>query len=686
MATWIPLAVAGAAVLCLAAAGVLAKLLASSEQGEESLVKIAQAVREQARAYVKNAYAFAGIFALAVFALISIALLSDNGWEAGLCYLLGVLCSLGAGLAWMAIASAAGGRAAAAGRDGKAPALKVAYRGSAMAGMVVAGLALLGLTFCFIILQVVLGVWNSASIALGFVLGASTGALFLTIGGGIFECGVAQGEQLTALDKEGAAPDAPAAAGAARGIIGPAGKGADLFESYAGAIIATLLITASGAVFQKLGFKGTVLPLAIAGAGIVCSLLAALWLRAGEGHLLRNPVLPALCGSAALAAVASIFIIWGVVGWHHVGLFYSVLVGLLAGMTVGLVSYYYTSPARRPVKDLADSAEAGGGFLISGGLSDGMMSTLVPVIALVVALGVAFFTASRAVSGGGVLGIALAALGMLMAVGMVATVSAYGPVLAGAVDASEAGGLDDEARETLAGLESGSAGTAAAGRGFVTASAGLAGIALFAAYVYVSGVSTVNMLGDYKFLVALLAGVMLAFVFSSLAIDGAGRVALALTGRPKRDEAEDAGDGSESDQGPDGTKAEDKPTGDTSVKKPSLVGAAVARAAMYETLIPAILVIVLPILVGRFAGRQALEGLLAGSLIAGFILAMFMSNAGGAWSAGLRKLKDGTPGATGISWAAAAGGPLKDAAAPTVNVLIKALIVVSLVFIPLFNK
>jgi len=686
MATWIPLAVAGAAVLCLALAGVMAKFVASAEPGEESVREASKALHAAARAFLTRTYSLAGLFAAAVFVLLALALLSERGWEAGLCFLLGALCSLGAGLAVMAIVSLSSGRAAEAARGGKPAALKVAFRSSGVAGLAVAGLSLLGLSVCFIVFQVLLGLWDSTTILLGFALGASSGALFLTIGGGIFSSGTRAFADLAGSGDDDA--DALDAGSAGRTIVSAAGRAADLFESYTCAIAAPLLIAATGVVFQKLGYKGTVLPLALAGAGVVCTIAGIMLLRSREGRAWRDPLLLSTYATVLAAIVASFFIVWGVVGWKHIGLFYAVLVGLIAGLCVALVGQYYTSSRQQPARDMAESAEAGPRFTFIRGVSDGMMSTLVPIVAVVIALGIAFWTTNRALGGGGIFGIGLAALGMLTGAGMLVAINSFRPVLAGADAVAGKADMESEVREVTGDLEAEAGTTAAAGRGYTVAAAGLAAISLFAAFVYSSGAGTAGLVGDYKFFAALLAGAMLAFVFAALALDGTGRTALAMATRapePGKEPAE------ESD--PPGEELAEKadkeePAGVEPSKARKLLGpaAAAARASTYETVIPAVLVIAVPILVGRFAGKQALTGLLAGTVAAGFLLALFMSNTSGVWSAALSRLSGDGARSGDLYRTSLAGDPLMDAAAPALDILVKALIVVSLVFLPLFNK
>jgi K(+)-stimulated pyrophosphate-energized sodium pump len=684
MATWIPLAVAGAAALCLALAGVMAKLLASAETGDESVRQASKSLHAAARTYVVRTYSFAGLFAAAVFVLVAVALLSERGWEAGLCFVLGALCSLGAGLVVMAVESGANGRTAEAAKGGKPGALKMAFRGSGVAGLAVAGLSLLGLSICFIIFQVVLGVWDSTTIVLGFALGASSGALFLTIGGGIFSSGAEAGADLAGSD-DASGKEALEAASAGRTIVAVAGRSADLFESYTCAVIAPLLVAASGTVFQKLGFTGTVLPLALAGAGIICSAAGIMLLRSREGRAWRDPLLLSTYGAVIVAIVASFFIVWGVTGWKHIGLFYSVLVGLLAGVCIAMVGQYYTSERNQPAKDVAETAEAGPRFLLMRGLSDGMISTLVPIVAVIIALGVSFWTANRALGGSGIFGISLAALGTLTGAGMIVAINSFRPVLAGADDVARAAGMDSEVLSTAAELEDEAGTTAASGRAYTVACAGLAAIALFAAFIYSSGAGTAGLLGDYKFFAALLGGAMLAFVFAALALDGTGRTALAIVTRAAGKDKEPAAGSSDDEVEAEKTDGDEPKTSEPD-KSPGGPAFLMARAAAYETVIPAVLVIVVPILVGRFAGRQALTGLLAGALAAGFMLAIFMSNASGVWSAARRKLSGDDAGASELSLLSKAGGPLMESAAPTLDIMIKAMIVVSLVFIPLFTK
>lgn len=683
MTTWIPLVVVGISAFCLVVAAIFAKLVLNAPPGNERMQEISKWIQEGARAFIRREYGYVAIFMLIMVVLISVALRSQNGWQTALCYVFGALCSLGAGFVGLSIATRANSRTTEAARGGVSGALTVAFRSGAVMGLTVAGLGLLGLTVCYIIFEQVLGFWNASNIILGFSLGASSVALFARVGGGIFTKAADVGADLVGKVEAGIPEDDPRNPAVIADNVGDnvgdvAGMGADLYESYVAAIVAPIAIASSGLVFQKFGAKGLVLPLAVTGAGVLCSILGTLLVRTKKGGRSAQRALTwSTYATAGLATLSSFFLVWWILGWQHVGLFYSLLMGIVSGIVIGLTSEYFTSDHYNPVKEIAKSAQTGSATIIIRGLAVGMLSTVVPIVMVAIAIAVSFWTGSRAVAGGGIFGIGLAALGMLCTTGMVVAVDAYGPVADNAGGIAEMAHLEPEVREITDNLDSVGNTTAAIGKGFAIGSAALAALALFAAYAQAVGLGKIDMVGDYKFFVGLLLGGVLPFVFSSLTLNAVGRAAMSVVEEVRRQFREIVG----LKEGLPGVVPDYARCVDITTK-----------TAIYEMLLPGALAIVVPLMIGRFMGKQSLAGFLAGALVVGFILAIMFANAGGAWDNAKKLIEGGEYGGKGTPTHAAAvcgdtvGDPFKDTSGPAMNILIKVMTVVSLLFVPLFIK
>ena len=684
MVNWLPLVVAGTGMVGIIAAGVLAWLVLKEDPGNERMREISRSVQEGAMAFITREYRYVGAFVACMIVLLVVALRSQNGWQIAICYLFGALCSLGAGFVGLAVATRANSRTTQAARTGVGKALTVAFRSGAVMGLTVAGLGLFGLTVCYIVFEVILGFWNSSNIILGFSLGASSVALFARVGGGIYTKAADVGADLVGKVEAGIPEDDPRNPAVIADNVGDnvgdvAGMGADLYESYVAAIVAPIAIAASGMVYQKLGTKAMVLPLAISGAGLLCSIAGTLMVRTTKGGASAQRALTwSSYATSVLATLCGFFLIWWVCGWSNIGFFWSLLMGVVSGMVIGLVSEYFTSDSYRPVKQIAESAKTGSATVIIRGLAVGMLSTAVPILMVAIAMGVSFFTGNRVIpGGGGIFGIGLAALGMLCTTGMVVSVDAYGPVADNAGGIAEMAKLDPEVREITDGLDAVGNTTAAIGKGFAIGSAALAALALFAAYASATGLTTVDIIGDYKFIVGLLVGVALPFVFSALTLNAVGRAAFSVVEEVRRQFNEIAG----LREGLPEAKAEYGRCVDITT-----------RTAIYEMLLPGALAIVIPLLIGRFMGKEALAGFLAGALCCGFLLAIMMANSGGAWDNAKKYIEGGELGGKGTPVHAAAvvgdtvGDPFKDTSGPSMNILIKVMTVVSLIFVPLFLR
>ena len=689
MTGWVPWAVIASSVFGLAIAALFAYLVLKADPGNEKMQEISRSIQEGAMAFVSREYRYVGIFVILMVLLLSFLL--RDGWMTALCYVFGAACSLGAGFVGLSISTRANSRTTEAARTGVAEALTIAFRSGAVMGMTVAGLGLLGLTVCYLVFEVWLGLWNSAYIILGFSLGASSVALFARVGGGIFTKAADVGADLVGKVEAGIPEDDPRNPAVIADNVGDnvgdvAGMGADLYESYVAAIVAPIAIASSGIVYRTrlhpggpvLGARGMILPLAIAGAGIICCVLGTLMVRIRHGGRAQRALTGATYITAVLATVTSILLVWAILGSRYMGLAWSLVMGIGSGMGIGLVSEYFTSDHYKPVQEIAKASQTGAATTIIRGLATGMLSTAFPIIMVGTAMGVSFWTGNRAIpGGGGIYGIGLAALGMLCTTGMVVSVDAYGPVADNAGGIAQMAKLEPEVREITDNLDSVGNTTAAIGKGFAIGSAALAALALFAAFAQATGLSKIDVVGDYKFVVGLLLGACLPFVFSALALNAVGRAAFSVVEEVRRQFREIPGlrEGKEGVR-PDYAKCVDMTT----------------RTAIYEMLLPGSLAIACPLLIGWFLGKEALAGFLAGALVCGFILAIMMANAGGAWDNAKKYIEGGNLGGKGTPTHAASivgdtvGDPFKDTSGPAMNILIKVMTVVSLLFVPLFFK
>ena len=689
MTGWVPWAVIASSIFGLAIAGLFAYLVLETDPGNEKMREISRSIQEGAMAFVSREYRYVGIFMVLMVLLLTFLL--RDGWMTAVCYIFGATCSLGAGFVGLSVSTRANSRTTEAARTGEAEALTVAFRGGAVMGLTVAGLGLLGLTICYVIFEVWLGFWNSVNIILGFSLGASSVALFARVGGGIFTKAADVGADLVGKVEAGIPEDDPRNPAVIADNVGDnvgdvAGMGADLYESYVAAIVAPIAIASSGIVYRAplqtggpiIGARGMILPLAIAGAGIICCVLGTLMVRIRPGGRAQRALTGATYITAVLATVTSILLVWAILGWNYIGLAWSLVMGIGSGIGIGLVSEYFTSDHYRPVREIAKASQTGAATTIIRGLATGMFSTAFPIIMVGIAMGISFWTGNRAIpGGGGIYAIGLAALGMLCTTGIVVSVDAYGPVADNAGGIAEMAKLEPEVREITDNLDSVGNTTAAIGKGFAIGSAALAALALFAAYAQATGLSAVDVVGDYKFIVGLLLGACLPFIISALTLNAVGRAAFSVVEEVRRQFREIPGlrEG-ETGAKPDYAKCVDMTT----------------RTAIYEMLLPGSLAIACPLLVGRFLGVEALAGFLAGALVCGFILAIMMANAGGAWDNAKKFIEGGNLGGKGTPTHAASivgdtvGDPFKDTSGPAMNILIKVMTVVSLLFVPLFFK
>jgi K(+)-stimulated pyrophosphate-energized sodium pump len=660
----------GAGGVALAFAGFMAMRVVSADSGNQVMIGIGDAIREGASAFLRAEYIalvpFVVIVAVVLGVLIDWYTLGSAVPETAISYLAGTICSATAGYVGMNVAVRANVRTASAAMRGLNPALRVAFSSGTVMGVTVVGIGLLGVTVLYLVFQ------DISSVA-GFGFGASSIALFARVGGGIFTKAADVGTDLVGKVEAGIPEDDARNPGVIADNVGDnvgdvAGMGADLFESYVGSIIATIAL--AGAVLYT--DSKAVLPLLLAGAGIVAAILGTFVVRSGEqadfGQLLWA-LRRGIFAAAVLLAVFALVIV--LVMKLDFNLFWTILAGLIAGIVIGLSTEYYTSYDYKPTKEIAASAQTGAATVIISGLAIGMLSTVIPVIAVGITILVAFELA-------GFYGVALAGVGLLSTLGITLATDAYGPVADNAGGIAEQAHLDAEVRERTDALDALGNTTAATGKGFAIGSAALTSLALLAAYAEATGLRTdiasggINLL-SHTTLVGVLLGAMLPFVFSAFTMKAVGRAAFAIVEEVRRQFREIPGI-MEGTGRPDYARCVEIST----------------RGALKEMIVPGLLAVIAPIAVGFVLGTEALGGLLIGSVASGFMLAIMMASAGGAWDNAKKYVELGNFGGKGSEAHKAAvegdvvGDPFKDTSGPSLNILLKLMAIVSLVFAPVF--
>jgi len=665
----------GAGVLALIYAAVLAGIVSKQDQGTDRMKEIAKAIAEGARAFLFAEYKILVIFVV-VLGLI-IGFLID--WTTAICFLVGAVFSVLAGFFGMTVATKANVRtAAAAMKKGMNGALGVAFKGGAVMGMCVAGLGCLGVSAIYFIT-------GDVNVLFGFSLGASSIALFARVGGGIYTKAADVGADLVGKVEAGIPEDDPRNPATIADNVGDnvgdvAGMGADLFESYVGSLISaiTLAVAFVGSgtgVFTSY----IVFPVLISAVGLIASIIGTLFVRTKEG---ANPQVALNIGTYVSSAIVIIVaFIFSAVMMKTVRPAISIVAGIIVGLLIGTLTEIYTSDKYGSVKEIAKQAETGHATTSISGLSVGMKSTVLPIILICIGIFVSFAVMGGFGEGGlsaGVFGIALAAVGMLSTTGITVAVDAYGPIADNAGGIAEMSELDESVRNITDRLDSVGNTTAAIGKGFAIGSAALTALALFSSYAdkinSADKASTfaINIL-DPNVVIGLLIGGMLVFFFSALTMSSVSKAANQMVVEVRRQFKEIPGI-MEGKAKPDYTRCV----------------AISTRASLKQMILPAVIAIVVPIVVGILLGVAALGGLLAGALVAGVLMAIFMSNAGGAWDNAKKYIEGGKHGGKGSDAHKAAvtgdtvGDPFKDTSGPSINILIKLMTVVSLVFVPAF--
>ncbi|MEX1295849.1 MAG: sodium-translocating pyrophosphatase [Candidatus Limnocylindrales bacterium] len=685
---------AGAAVVGLAFATYLARWVMAQDAGPEIIQKVGRLIQQGAMAFLRREYTILAGFVVIVAVLIAALIdfnITDNAtiaasnaessvgegpWTA-LAYVLGAIGSGTAGFVGMRIATQGNTRTAAAAMDGLNPALRVAFRTGTVMGMTVVGIGLLGVTILWVIFQ-------EPSIVAGFAFGASSIALFARVGGGIYTKAADVGADLVGKVEAGIPEDDPRNPATIADNVGDnvgdvAGMGADLFESYVGSIVSALTLVAIGVLFfADLGtdldgaWDGAlaVLPLVVAGVGILCS-IGGTYLVRTQDDAKMSQLLWALrygvFGAAGLVLVATAALL--LILELPFELFWVVLTGLIVGQVIGNTTEFFTSYEYRPTQWIAKQAATGPASVVIGGIAVGLVSVVIPTIAVVAGIFVANHFA-------GLYGVALAAVGMLSTLGVTLATDAYGPVADNAGGLAEQGHLPPEVRERTDALDSLGNTTAATGKGFAIGSAVLTALALLVAYTQVTGIYETGLdLTTAEVLIGVLLGAMLPFLFAGLTMYAVGEAAGAMIEEVRRQFREIPGlrEGAEGVE-PDAARAVDIST----------------KGALRSMILPGAIAVLSPIIVGVVLGAQALGGMLAGSIASGFLLALFMANTGGAWDNAKKWIESGQMGGKGSEAHAATvvgdtiGDPFKDTSGPSINILLKLMSIVALIFGPLF--
>ncbi|MBR3952927.1 MAG: sodium-translocating pyrophosphatase [Oscillospiraceae bacterium] len=665
-------------VISLIVALMLKSWIGKQEEGNDRMKEIAGYIREGAMAFLGREYKMVAVFAVAL--LLIVAIFIDV--IAAIACLFGAAFSVLAGYIGMKTATDANVRTTnAANKGGMPSALKVAFRGGAVMGLCVVGLGLLGVSVVFIICNLDTGIFanitldDCATIITGFSLGASFVALFGRVGGGIYTKAADVGADLVGKVEAGIPEDDPRNPAVIADNVGDnvgdvAGMGSDLFESYVGSIVSAITLaiaipTISSGLLGEVALDpvtGSLFPLFLAAIGIIASVIAVFFVNGKT----NNPASQLNLGtyiSSAIVIVASYFLSQACFG--NIGAFVAVVIGLVVGVAIGKITEFYTSGDFKPVKEIAQQCETGSATCIISGFATGLTSTVFPLLLIAIGILGAYYAF-------GLYGIAIAAVGMLSTTGIVIAVDAYGPISDNAGGIAEMSELPENVREITDTLDSVGNTTAAVGKGFAVGSAALTALALFVSYSQIANLDAIDLLSP-AVVAGLLIGGMLPMLFSALTMNSVGKAANQMIEEVRKQFREFPGI-MEGTQKPDYARCVDISTG----------------AALKEMLLPGALAVVCPIAVGLILGAEALGGLLAGSLVVGVLMAITMSNAGGAWDNAKKYIENGHNGGKGSEPHKAAvvgdtvGDPFKDTSGPSLNILIKLMTVVSVVFLPLF--
>ena len=664
-----------------------AKKVVTYSEGNERMRKIAANIREGANAYLKQQYTTVFKVFVVVFVVLLVIAFASGGKMLSkftpFAFVTGGVFSMLAGFIGMKIATNSNARTAQAASESLNKGLRVAFSSGSVMGFTVVGLGMLDITMWFFLLRYGFGISDPTQLGNIMVMngmGASFMALFARVGGGIYTKAADVGADLVGKVEAGIPEDDPRNPATIADNVGDnvgdvAGMGADLYESYVGSIISASALGV--AAFSDQAFKAMAIPMVMAAVGIICSIIGSFFVKTEENADQRT-LLKALSRgtnlSAILIAIVSFFLVWKLLGIEHWGLYVAILSGLVAGVLIGKATEYYTSDTYKPTQELSSKSQTGSATIIIGGLGLGMLSTALPIIIVAVCILLAFFLSGGSTNASmGLYGIALAAVGMLSTLGITLATDAYGPVADNAGGIAEMAGLEPEVRQRTDALDSLGNTTAATGKGFAIGSASLTALALLVSYVNIVQENTTETLNftltSPTVLVGMFVGAMLTFVFSAFTMSAVQKAAQSIVVEVRRQFREIAG------------IMEYKADPDYA----SCV-ALCTKGALHEMVAPAILAIVVPILTGLVLGPTGVVGLLGGVSVTGFAMAVFMSNAGGAWDNAKKYIESGHHGGKGSECHKAAvvgdtvGDPFKDTSGPSLNILIKLCSTVSIVF------